>query len=324
MQAHELVLQLVATHSSMSRVLNHCVAIHGGAGGLSETEPALLGAMRHALSAALDSADAVLTSDGSALDAVVAAVQELETAECFNAGRGAALRADGSARLDASLVCGATGRAGAVTGVRRVRHPIRLAQRLLEAEGAVLLAGEGADRRAAELLEELEAPDYFVTPRRELQLQGARARRRVELDHDGNTVGAVALDSRGNLAAATSTGGMTNAHPARVGDSPIVGAGTWARNESCAVSATGTGEAFLRSCFAHDVHARQLFAQCELERAAREALAEVQRLGGEGGCVAVDAAGNLVAPFVTRAMPHALRDREGRRSVQLFAEEPST
>jgi isoaspartyl peptidase/L-asparaginase-like protein (Ntn-hydrolase superfamily) len=149
----------------------------------------------------------------------------------------------------------------------------------------------------------------------------------VHLDHDavgddeGQTVGAVARDAQGHLAAATSTGGLTNADPGRVGDSPVIGAGTWARDETCAVSATGTGESFLRSCFAHQVHARHLFANQPIEQAALAALDEVQSLGGEGGCVVVDREGNLALPFTTPAMPRAFRDSTGRRIVLLLAGE---
>jgi beta-aspartyl-peptidase (threonine type) len=291
------------------------VAIHGGAGDLPRDDPQLLAEMRERLDACLQLTCAVLDRGGSALEAVSLAVSTLEDAACFNAGHGAVLRHDGSVRLDASVMCGETASAGGVTGARRVKNPVLLAARLLDEDGIVLLSGDRADDRAGELGLELCPPEYFVTERRRQQLLAARQRRRVELDHEGQTVGAVARDRRGHLAAATSTGGMTNADAGRVGDSPILGAGTWASDGACAVSATGTGEAFLRCAFSHDVYARVHFAGCSLERATADALEGVRRLGGRGGCVAVDAAGRVALPFLTAAMPRAFRDLDGRRGV---------
>jgi beta-aspartyl-peptidase (threonine type) len=308
-------------------VPNFSIAIHGGAGRLGVLEPRVRDAMRSALDDALRAAEAVLLASGPALDAVVAAVRSLEDAPCFNAGRGAVLRSDGSVRLDASIACGATRRAGAVTGARRVVHPVDLARHLLERSGPVLITGSRADELADELGLSLSDVSYLRTEHRLRQWQRAQATGSVHLDHDavgddeGQTVGAVARDAQGHLAAATSTGGLTNADPGRVGDSPVIGAGTWARDETCAVSATGTGESFLRSCFAHQVHARHLFANQPIEQAALAALDEVQSLGGEGGCVVVDREGNLALPFTTPAMPRAFRDSTGRRIVLLLAGE---
>jgi beta-aspartyl-peptidase (threonine type) len=207
---------------------------------------------------------------------------------------------------------------------------VQLARAVLERGREVLLTGSDADRLATELGLATEPPEYFVTDYRVRQLAGLADRTRMELDHDtaegpggppdddveeGQTVGAVALDAHGHLAAATSTGGMTNAEVGRVGDSPIVGAGTWASDETCAVSATGAGEYFIRSAFAHDVHARLAWAGVSLDTATRQALDEVVRLGGHGGCVAIDHAGNVATPFTTLAMPRAYQLLSGERRV---------
>jgi L-asparaginase / beta-aspartyl-peptidase len=304
------------------------LAIHGGAGALqaSRVPDERLEAMRRDLALSLDTGLDVLGRGGAALDAVVAAVAVLEDSPVFNAGRGAVLRNDGTVRLDASVMAG-DGRAGAVCLVRSTKNPVRVARALLERGREVLLAGEEADRFAREQGLESCPNEYFVTDYRREQLERLVKREGMALDHDvavpgvqrpgdeGQTVGAVALDAQGHLAAATSTGGLTNAAPGRVGDSPIIGAGTWASDETAAVSATGSGELFIRAAFAHDVHARIAWRTLDLEAATREALAGVVALGGRGGCVAVDRRGRVVAPFTTSAMPRAFRAADGSRYV---------
>lgn len=286
--------------------------------------------MRRDLGLALDAGFAVLSAGGDALDAVVAAVVVLEDSRVFNAARGAVLRSDGSARLDASVMSGLGRRAGAVCQVQRAKNPVRVARAVLERGREVLLAGDGADHFARDAGLELCPPEYFVTDYRREQLQRLTEREGMALDHDvsvpppgrapeeGQTVGAVALDARGHLAAATSTGGMTNAAPGRVGDSPIIGAGTWASDETVALSATGSGEFFIRAAFAHEVHSRVAWHGSELERAARDALEMVAALGGQGGCVAIDRAGRVTAPFTTSAMPRAFQTAGGPRSVYVL------
>jgi L-asparaginase / beta-aspartyl-peptidase len=290
--------------------------------------------MRRDLREALAAGTRVLELGGSALDAVVAAVSVLEDSRVYNAGRGAVLREDGSARLDASVMQGRDRRAGAVCLVQQAKNPVQLARAVLERGREVLLAGGDADRFATEAGLETRPPEYFVLDYRREQLGRMRARGAIALDHDvalpapgaagheeGQTVGAVALDARGELAAATSTGGMTNAAPGRVGDSPILGAGTWASDESCAVSATGSGEFFIRAAFAHEVHARMALSGQPIEQATRSALELVVGLGGRGGCVAIDRAGRIVAPFTTSAMPRAWCNTAGERRVWVL--EPS-
>ena len=233
------------------------IAIHGGAGVIAREQLGADGgaAYRQGLEAALDAGYAVLEAGGSSLDAVTTAVRLLEDNPLFNAGRGAVLAHDGRAYLDASIMSGKDLSAGAVTGVTTVRHPIDLARRVMQDSPHVMLSGEGAEEFAGLKGLERVPNDWFITPTRRQQLdrvlQG-RSAPRNELQGLG-TVGAVAVDARGDVAAATSTGGMTNKRWGRIGDAPIIGAGTYANNASCAVSATGHGEYFIRSVVAHDI-----------------------------------------------------------------------
>ncbi len=273
------------------------------------------------MSRALECGAAVLLAGGPALDAVVEAVRVLEDSSVFNAARGAVLRGDGGVYLDASVMSGQGRRAGAVALARTPQNPIRLARAVLERGREVLLVGAPADRLAAELGHVTQPQEYFVTEYRREQLERLLAREMPMAASDdvaGQTVGAVALDVDGHLAAATSTGGTTNADVGRVGDSPIIGAGTWADDATCAVSATGVGEFFIRSAFAHEVHARIAHAGADLDTAVRAALARVQQLGGQGGCVAVDLAGNVSLPFSTLAMPRAYLRSSGERAVHVL------
>ena len=267
------------------------VAVHGGAGNTprSAIGDARADAGLEAVEESLRVASKIL-GEGSALDAVVAAVRVLEDCEELNAGRGAALTEDGTVELSAAVADGSTRGFGAVAGVTRPRNPVELARLILEERRHVLVIGEAADELAERWGLEIVDSSYFVTERQ---------RRAVE---PSGTVGAVALDDRGHLAAATSTGGVRGQRRGRVGDSPIPGAGTWADDSTSAVSATGDGEFFLRTAFAHDVHARMRYQGVPLEDACTHALAEVAALGGKGGCVAVDSAGNLALPFTSAAM----------------------
>ena len=283
-----------------------CLAVHGGAANLrperlrGDERDAMLSAVRSALAAG----SAVLAADGPALDAVEAAVVALEAAPVLNAGVGSVLTADGAVEMDAAIADGASGAAGAVAAVTGVAHPVRLARRVMENSPHRLLAGRGAVAFAREQGLPLVLPGDLVTEARQRELTRARESARISLDHEeaGGTVGAVARDAAGHLAAATSTGGMTNQRAGRVGDSPLLGAGTWARDATCAVSATGHGERFIDAAFAHEVDARMRLAGEPLEVACAAALARVSELGGAGGCIAIDAEGRLALPFTTRAM----------------------
>ncbi len=301
------------------------IAIHGGAGVIARSE---IGAdngarYRQGLEQALDAGYAVLAAGGNSLDAVTAAVRTLEDNPLFNAGRGAVLAHDGSAELDASIMNGKTLQAGAVTGVRHVKNPIDLARRVMEASPHVMLSGNGAEEFALGQGFTLVSNDYFITPTRKAQLdrvlRGA-TQPRNELAGLG-TVGAVAVDAAGNVAAATSTGGMTNKRWGRIGDSPIIGAGTYANNASCAVSATGHGEFFIRSVVAYDICALVEYRGLSLADAAREVVhGKLVQRGGEGGVIAVDARGNVAMEFNSPGMFRGMRDSSGRRSVAIYAD----
>jgi len=285
------------------------IAIHGGAGVLRADKPG--DRHRAVLQQALQAGYQVLAEGGKSLDAVSAAVVVLEDSPLFNAGRGSSFNSDGEIEMDASIMDGARLRAGAVAAVRRIRNPILAARAVMEASRHVLLAGSGAERFARRQGLKLERPEYFHTERR------LKALHRNLRNYHG-TVGAVALDSEGNLAAATSTGGYTGKLPGRVGDSPIIGAGTYADNRACAVSGTGLGEAFIRAAVAHDVCARMRYGGASLAAAAAAALKNVASLGADGGLIAVDRRGNVAMPFNSQGMFRACVDRRGRRTIAVF------
>ena len=292
------------------------IAVHGGAGVVpaAELTPQLDAAFRTGLGAALRAGYAVLEAGGSSLDAVTAAVVVLEEDPLFNAGRGAVLCADGGHELDAAIMDGADLRAGAVAGLRRVRNPVLLARHLLERSPHVMLAGPGADALAADAGLECVPNDWFTTERRRAELERHRAGlARVGDEASLGTVGAVALDGRGHLAAATSTGGMTGKRPGRVGDTPIIGAGTYAADDCCAVSATGHGEFFIRASVAHEVASLMRYRGCDLRAAADEVVhRQLVRLGGSGGVIAVGRDGSIAMPFNSPGMLRGAMDSSGR------------
>jgi beta-aspartyl-peptidase (threonine type) len=296
-------------------------AVHGGAGAIShERMSSELGARyRAGLSAALESGYRLLEDGASSLDAVTAAVRVLEDDALFNAGRGAALTREGRAELDASIMDGRQQRAGAVASVRHIKNPIDLARRVMEKSRHVLITGEGAEEFALQEGMTLVANDYFRTPERKEQLRRQLEGESVsELVPAQGTVGAVALDARGDLAAATSTGGMTLKRQGRVGDSAIVGAGTYAKNGVCAVSATGHGEYFIRAVAAYHVCVSLEYRGLSLSQAVREVLHEkIRALGGEGGIIAIDAHGHIVMDFTSQTMFRAARDSSGLHEVTI-------
>jgi beta-aspartyl-peptidase (threonine type) len=297
------------------------IAIHAGAGAIpraalsKEREQQF----RSSLQTALDTGYAILERGGNSLDAVTAAVRILEDDPLFNAGRGAALTHEGAAELDAAVMEGKQQRAGAVASVRHVRNPVELARRVMEKSRHVLLVGTGAEEFALEEGLALVPNTYFRTPERRRQLESTQRGQAVsDLVPTQGTVGAVACDKHGDLAAATSTGGMTNKRQGRVGDSPIIGAGTYAKNGVCAVSATGHGEFFIRAVAAHHVAAAVEYRGLTLEAAARELLHEILRdLGGDGGLIAVDKDGHIVMEFSTEGMFRGARDSQGRREIAI-------
>lgn len=287
----------------MSRETGPVLAVHGGAGGFESYSPARLDRARSGLAASLAAGLGVLTAGGTALDAVIAAVRILEDDEEFNAGRGSVLNAAGEIEMDAAVADGATGRLGAVGVVRGVRNPIDLARAVLNEGSSVLIAGPAAVELARSLGLPMEPPEYFLTDH---QLHVP-----AEPTSAGGTVGAVARDASGNLAAATSTGGRAGKAPGRIGDSPIPGAGTWADSATCAISATGDGEAFLRAAFAHEVDARMRLRGESLAEACRSALAAVAGKNGTGGCIALTADGRLAMPFTSPGMLRGWTDAAG-------------
>ncbi|MCU7372067.1 isoaspartyl peptidase/L-asparaginase [Paucibacter sp. O1-1] len=295
------------------------IAIHGGAGTLSRSNisPAQEAAYHEALATILRAGQQVLAEGGTALDAVSLAVDLLEDCPLFNAGHGAVFTSAETHELDAAVMDGATLKAGAIACVSHIKRPLRAARAVMEHSEHVLLVGAGAEAFAQGLGMEMVSPDYFSTEARREQLHRAQASSVTVLDHDGaansaapldesrkfGTVGAVALDTHGNLAAATSTGGMTNKRPGRVGDSPLIGAGTYADNRTAAVSCTGTGEMFIRAATAYELCARMAYGGQSLEAAAQAAVMQsLSAIEGRGGLIAVDAQGHVSLPFNTEGM----------------------
>jgi len=311
----------------MSHAATPILVIHGGAGVVrKEMTPEKEKAVRAGLEKALATGYAVLKSGGSSLDAVQKAIVVLEDDPNFNAGRGAVFNHEGKNELDASIMDGTTQRAGAVANVHRIRNPIELARAVMEKSEHVMLIGDGAEQFARSIGMPLVDPKYFYTEARWKALQQALEEEKAKSAEAGKTphhgtVGAVALDVKGNLAAGTSTGGMTNKRFGRVGDSPIIGAGTYA-DARCAVSATGWGEFYIRATAARDICARVEFRGDELKKAADEVvLGVIPKLGGDGGVIALDKDGNIATPFNTDGMFRGWVDRDGKAHVAIYAGE---
>jgi len=299
------------------------LAVHGGAGHIvpAEFSAERVATARRGLGQSLTAGMTVLRDGGSALDAVVAAVLILEDDEQFNAGRGAVLTATGGVEHDAAVADGATRRAGAVTCVSGIRNPVLAARAVLERTPHVLMSGAGAQELARREGLTFMPTDWFITARRREQLTGIPPSSRVESEFTGGTVGAVALDGEGHLAAATSTGGTTGQLAGRVGDTPLVGAGTWADDRSCAVSATGDGEALILSVFAHEVDALVRLAGLSLGAACQRALQEVADRAGTGGCIAVGTDGTVAMPFTSAGMFRGAVDATSVHRIGMFTED---
>ena len=300
------------------------LAIHGGAGIIDRAylSQAKEKEVRAALDGALQAGSAILAGGGSALDVVEAAVRLLEDHPDFNAGRGAVLTWDGNVELDASIMDGRTRAAGAVTGVTRTKNPIGLARAVMEKSPHVFLSGEGADAFAREQGLEQVPNAYFITPDGQRRLEEMKGKRLSAGDvaFKYGTVGAVALDAGGHVAAATSTGGLTGKRWDRIGDSPVIGAGTYADDRACAVSATGAGEYFIRVGAAHEICARIRMKGESAQDAADAVIAEVGSLGGSGGVIVVTPKGESVYSFNTPGMYRGMASAKGR-SVAIFARE---
>ena len=265
---------------------------------------------------------------GSSLDAVIASVRAMEDDPLFNAGKGAVFTSAGTHEMDAAIMDGKTLKAGAVGGLRRVKNPISLARAVMEDSPHVMFVGEGAELFAKQIGAELVDEEYFYTEERWHALQrvqkaeaAARSsgKKFVVSDQDRHgTIGAVALDRTGNLAAATSTGGNTNKRPGRLGDTPIIGAGTYANNQTCAISATGDGEYFMRLVAGHEISALMEHCAMTLEKAAQTVIAKIATLGGAGGLIAIDRDGNISRPFNTAGMYRGHIDSTGRAVIEIY------
>lgn len=308
----------------------YAIAIHGGAGTIlrslmsSETEKNY----RKGLSDAVAAAEQILSGNGSCIDAVEVAVRVLEDNPLFNAGRGSVFTHEGCHEMDASLMNGSDLKAGAVCGVRNVKNPVSLARTVMEKSEHVFLSGSGAAEFAKKNGIVFMPDDYFFVQLRRDQLDEARRSDQVRLDHSADkekkfgTVGAVALDRHGNLAAATSTGGMTNKKHGRVGDTPLIGAGTYANNTTCAVSCTGHGEFFIRSVVAYDVSCLMEYKAMSLREACETVvMKKLMSLGGEGGLIAVDRLGNIELCFNSEGMYRASKKERGVISVGIYKDE---
>ncbi len=315
--------------------MSFTLVIHGGAGNIT---PAIMNAEMErqytaGLKAALDKGTTVLSGGGSAIDAVVTAITELEDNPLFNAGRGAVFTKKGLNEMDAALMDGRTLAAGAIAGVRNIKNPIQLAKEVMLHSGHVLLSGSGAVEFAINQGMTMTPDEYFFNQLRYDQWVEIRDTNYTQLDHKGDnlkshipnpeykfgTVGAVACDAQGNLAAGTSTGGMTNKRFGRVGDSPIVGAGTYANNNTCAISCTGHGEFFLRAVVAYDVSCLMEYKGLSLQEACKTVVKDkLVKMGGEGGLIAVDSNGNYDMCFNSAGMYRGIRNSEGKEEVAFY------
>jgi L-asparaginase / beta-aspartyl-peptidase len=315
------------------------IAIHGGAGTILKEDltPELEEAYRLGLQTALDAGYAVLEKGGTAVEAVKVAVMSLEDNELFNAGRGAVFTKKGVNELDAAIMDGKTLEAGAVAGVRNIRNPVELAEQVMLHSGHVFLAGKGANDFAIKQGVRLEPDEYFYSQYRYDQWREIRDSDLFQLDHKGDklvglmkdkkfgTVGAVACDKDGNLAGATSTGGMTNKRFGRVGDSPMIGAGTYANNKTCAISCTGYGEIFIRAVAAYDVSCLMEYKGMSLEEACKEVvMKKLVDMEGDGGLIGMDAKGNASLVFNSAGMYRGVKASDGKDYIAIYGDDKTT
>lgn len=359
MKTHQLIFALACFFSAFGVVVeaaaqtkpmeNFAIAVHGGAGTIlkQNMSPELEQQYKEKLNEALKAGYDILGKGGTSLDAVVAAVKVMEDSPLFNAGKGSVFSSAGKNEMDASIMDGKTLKAGAIAGVHIIRNPVEGARAVMEKSSHVMLAGEGAEKFAKEQKIATVDPSYFYDEKRWKQYLKAKEAEKIQLDHssdtsgfnplelefkpDGSTpltkdnkfgtVGAVALDRNGDLAAATSTGGMTNKKWGRIGDSPIIGAGTYANNKTCAVSCTGHGEYFIRNVVAYDVSALMEYKGIPLDRAAKEVVMQkLKQQGGEGGLIAMDAAGVITMPFNTEGMYRGYMKKDGKAEIKIYKE----
>jgi L-asparaginase / beta-aspartyl-peptidase len=322
-QSHETAPPMPAeTKKSIQPV----IALHGGAGDLKSLD---LSASQekeylHIMDSALAVGYALLTNGASALDAVESVVKIMEDSPLFNAGKGAVFSNKGVNELDAAIMNGRNKDCGAVTGITRIKNPISLARNIMDSSKHIFLSGVGAEEYAQENGFSFVDPSYFYTEKRWQQLLEAKKKDSIELDHSASsekkmgTVGCVALDKKGNLAAATSTGGLTNKKYGRIGDSPVIGAGTYADNEGVAISCTGRGEDFIKLSFAHQVNALVKYQKKSVQQAVEDTFEELKVKKGRGGCVAITASGEYYLGFTTSGMFRGVIDRNGVASTAIY------
>jgi len=293
--------------------IDFAIAIHGGAGTITRKNmtPEKESGYRSKLEEALNTGYSILEKGGLSLDAVEATIRIMEDSELFNAGKGAVFTNAGTNELDASIMDGSNLKAGAVAGVKTVKNPISAARKVMDETWHVMLSGDGADLFAKEQNLEIVDPIYFYTQRRWDSLK------KIQSEKHG-TVGCVALDKHGNLAAGTSTGGLTNKKWGRIGDSPIIGAGTYANNKTCAVSGTGQGEYFIRGNVAYDISAIMEYENLSVGKAARKVISKLSDLGGEGGVIAMDSHGNISMPFNTAGMYRGFRKSNSPAKILIY------
>ena len=324
----------VNNHSNIDASTNFAIVIHGGAGGIKkeyfteEQQKAYTTTLQEALNAGYE----VLENGGVSLDAVQEAIKVLENSPLFNAGKGAVYNSDGNQEMDAAIMDGETLNAGAVAGVNHIKNPILAARMVMDSTSHVLLSGKGAEILASKFGLEMVDSSYFFTEKRMNQLKEVQGKEKTSLDHTAflikneliddhkyGTVGAVAIDKNGNIAAGTSTGGMTNKKYGRIGDVPIIGAGTYANNKTCGISATGTGEFFIRSVAAHEVSSLIMYKNLSPANALHEVLfKQIGPLGGEGGMILIDKNGNVYWDFNSSGMFRAYKKSDGDSKIEMF------
>lgn len=313
------LLLCMAGFNAIAQNPGYVLVIHGGAGTITSDRysPEKQADYEKALTDALSAGEEILMKGGTSLDAVVAAIQVMEACPLFNSAKGAVFNADGKNELDASIMDGKSGKAGAVAGVMTIKSPVGAARRVMDSSQHILLAGRGAEEFARQQGLDIVDPSYFYTE--ESWQEYLKVKARTEKDGRKGTVGAVALDKAGNLAAATSTGGMVYKKFGRIGDSPIIGAGTYANNESCAVSCTGHGEYFIRNAVAYDVSARMLYLGESVAQAAEFIINQkLKEQGGTGGLIALDKNGNIATPFNTPGMFRGFVSEGKAKQVLMF------
>lgn len=304
------------------------IVIHGGAGVIKKENmtDSLQKAYEAKLEEAINLGHKILSEGGTALEAVKETINVMENSPLFNSGKGAVLNADGIAELDASVMDGKTKNAGAVSGVQHIKNPINLALKVMNESDHVMLSATGAEEFAKLHGLEFVENSYFITERRRKALESSKAREQGVSSNEFylsnekyGTVGCAALDKDGNLAAGTSTGGMTNKKYGRIGDSPIIGAGTYANNKTCAISATGHGEYFIRGVVAHDISAMMEYQGISLEKAAQRVIQnKLTELGGTGGIIGIDKKGNIVMEFNTPGMFRAAKNMKGETEIKMY------